>query len=85
MFIDGIHVLSPLLVNIFNYIFESGTCPQEWLNGIIVTIPKKGDNELDIVDSYVYLGINVKNNGTLKPAIEPLCNQAIRAVFGIKL
>ena len=43
MFIDGIHVLSPLLVNIFNYIFESGTYPQEWLKGIIVLIPKKGD------------------------------------------
>ena len=37
MFIDGIHV------NIFNYIFESGTYPQEWLKGLIVPIPKKGD------------------------------------------
>ena len=27
---------------------------------------------------------NIKNNGTLKPAMESLCNQAIRAVFGIK-
>ena len=43
-----------------------------------------GDNELDIVDSYVYLGINIKNNGTLKPAMESLCNQAIRAVLGMK-
>ena len=43
MFIDCIHVLSSLLVNIFNYIFESGTYPQEWLKGIIVPIPKKGD------------------------------------------
>ena len=43
-----------------------------------------GDNELDIVDSYVYLGINIKNNGTLKPAMELLCNQAIRTVFGMK-
>ena len=42
------------------------------------------DNELDIVDSHVYLGINVKNNGTFLPAMESLCNQAIRAVFGIK-
>ena len=32
----------------------------------------------------MYLGINIKNNGTLKPAMESLCNQAIRAVFGMK-
>ena len=43
------------------------------------------DNELDIVDSYVYLGINIKNTGTLKHAMESLCNQAIRAVFGMKI
>ena len=43
-----------------------------------------GDNELDTVDSYVYLGINIENNGTLKPAMESLYNQAIRAVFGMK-
>ena len=43
-----------------------------------------GDNELDTVDSYVYLGINIKNNGTHKPAMGSLCNEAIRAVFGMK-
>ena len=55
MFIDGIHVLSPLLVNIFNHIFESGTYPQEWLKGIIVPIPKKGD----LTDANNYRGITI--------------------------
>ena len=55
MFIDGIHALSPLLVNIFNYIFESGTYPQEWLKGIIVSIPKKGY----LTDANNYRGITI--------------------------
>ena len=55
MFIDGIHVLSPLLVNIFNYIFESGTYPQEWLKGIIVPIPRKGY----LTDANNYRGITI--------------------------
>ena len=55
MFINGIHVLSPLLVNIFNHIFESGTYPQEWLKGIIVPIPKKGD----LTDANNYRGITI--------------------------
>ena len=55
MFIDGIHALSPLLVNIFNYIFESGTYPQEWLKGIIASIPKKGY----LTDANNYRGITI--------------------------
>ena len=55
MFIDGIHVLSPLLVNMFYHIFESGTYPQEWLKGIIVPIPKKDD----LTDANNYRGITI--------------------------
>jgi hypothetical protein len=34
-------ILSPIIVKLFNVIFETGTYPQEWTKGIITPIPKK--------------------------------------------
>ena len=45
---------------------------------------KYGNNVLEVVESYTYLGLNLSCNGKLKLAIETLSNQATRAIFGIK-
>jgi hypothetical protein len=34
-------ILSPIIVKLFNVIFETGTYPQKWTNGIITPISKK--------------------------------------------
>ena len=43
-----------------------------------------GNNVLEVVVSFTYLGLNLSCNGKLKLAIETLSNQATRAMFGIK-
>ena len=45
---------------------------------------KFGPENTDIVDSYVYLGINLYYNGKLKCAIDSIANQATRAIFGLR-
>ena len=43
IFTDGIEVLSPLLCELFNHIFNFGIYPESWTKGIIVPVPKKGN------------------------------------------
>ena len=43
-----------------------------------------GNFVIDIVDSYVYLGVNVNYNGKFKVALETISNQATRAIYGLK-
>ena len=45
---------------------------------------KYGNNILEVVESYTYLGLNLICDGKLKLAIETLSNQATRAIFVIK-
>jgi hypothetical protein len=42
-FIDCSDLILPYLVQVFNYIFDSGVYPEIWSKGVIVPIPKKGD------------------------------------------
>ena len=42
-----------------------------------------GDNELEIVDDYIYLGITMNYNGRFKKAISKQVSQARRAMFKI--
>ena len=42
-FIESNSFISPYLCLIFNKIYESGTYPDSWCNGVIVPIHKKGD------------------------------------------
>ena len=41
-FIHGKNVLLPVLCNLFNKIFESGIFPEEWSDGYIIPLHKKG-------------------------------------------
>ena len=41
-FIHGKNVLLPILLNLFNKIFESGVFPEEWSEGYIIPLHKKG-------------------------------------------
>ena len=43
-----------------------------------------GNFVIDIVDSYVYLGVNFNYNGKYKVALETISNQATRAIYGLK-
>ena len=43
-----------------------------------------GNNEIEIVDSYVYLGVYLNYNGKLTHAMNNNANQAIRALHGLK-
>ena len=43
-----------------------------------------GNCVTDIVDSYVYLGVNFNYNGKFKVALETISNQATRAIYGLK-
>ena len=43
-----------------------------------------GNFVIDIVDSYVYLGVNFNHNGKYKVALETIANQATRAIYGLK-
>ena len=41
MFMDSKEILLPHITKIFNYILNNSVYPQNWLNGIIVPIPKR--------------------------------------------
>ena len=43
----------------------------------------ESDN-IDIVDSYVYLGVDLYYNGKLKYAIDSFANHVTRAVFSLR-
>ena len=43
-----------------------------------------GNFVIDIVDSYVYLGVKFNYNGKYKVALETISNQATRAIYGLK-
>ena len=55
MFMDSKEILLPHIAKLFNYIFNNSVYPQNWLNGIIVPIPKKGD----LTDPMNYRGITI--------------------------
>ena len=55
MFMDSKEILLPHITKIFDYIFNNSVYPQNWLNGIIVPIPKKGD----LTDPKNYRGITI--------------------------
>ena len=49
-FIHGIHILAPVLCNLFNKIFDCGIFPEEWSEGYIIPLHKKGN--LNDVENY---------------------------------
>ncbi|MCG8034648.1 MAG: endonuclease/exonuclease/phosphatase family protein, partial [Candidatus Thiodiazotropha taylori] len=49
-FIHGIHILAPVLCNLFNRVFDSGIFPEEWSEGYIIPLHKKGN--LNDVENY---------------------------------
>ena len=42
-----------------------------------------GDNSVEVVDTYQYLGINLKPSGSMQFAVSELCDKASRAWFAI--
>lgn len=54
-FIHGKHVLVPVLCNLFNKIFECGVFPEEWSEGYIIPLHKKGN----LNDAENYRGITL--------------------------
>ena len=49
-FIHGQHILVPILWNLFNKIFDTGVFPEEWAEGFIIPLHKKGN--LNNVENY---------------------------------
>lgn len=49
-FKHGQHILVPILWNLFNKIFETGVFPEEWVEGFIIPLHKKGN--LNNVENY---------------------------------
>ena len=49
-FIECIDILAPFICDIFNAVLNSGCYPEDWFNGIIVPLYKKGDKKS--VDNY---------------------------------
>ncbi|MCW4345840.1 MAG: reverse transcriptase family protein [Candidatus Thiodiazotropha endolucinida] len=49
-FIHGQHVLTPVLCNLFNKLFETGIFPEEWSEGYIIPLHKRGS--LNDVENY---------------------------------
>ena len=49
-FIHGKTILAPTLCNLFNKMFESGVFPEEWAEGYIIPLHKKGN--LNDVENY---------------------------------
>ena len=43
MFIECKTFMSPILCNLFNFIYTNSLYPVSWTKGIIVPVPKKGD------------------------------------------
>ena len=52
------HLLRPLIVKLFNQIWETGTFPKDWLKSVIVPLHKKG--QIDNPDNY--RGISLISN-----------------------
>ena len=50
IFIDCVDILSPILCNLFNFIFSTSIYPETWTRSIIVPVPKKGN--LNDVNNY---------------------------------
>ena len=51
-------IMAPILVRVFNIIFDSGEFPNDWSKGIIIPLHKKGDT--DNTDNY--RGITLVSN-----------------------
>lgn len=49
-FINGKHILVPTLCNLFNNIFENGYFPEEWFEGYVIPLHKKGS--INDVENY---------------------------------
>ena len=43
-----------------------------------------GNFVIDIIDSYVHLGVNFNFNGKFKVALETISNQATRTIYGLE-
>ena len=44
MFLECKDILSPILGRLFNYMYDKSVYPSSWSLGVIVPVPKKGDN-----------------------------------------
>ena len=55
MFIECKTFMSPILCNLFNFIYTNSLYPVSWTKGIIVPVPKKGD----LSDANNYRGITL--------------------------
>ena len=55
MFIESRTFMSPILCNLFNFIYTNSLYPVSWTKGIIVPVPKKGD----LSDANNYRGITL--------------------------
>ena len=56
-------------------------CRRKGNNNIVFNF---GPDNIDIVDSYVYLGVNLYYYGKPKCTLDSIANQATRAVFGLR-
>jgi len=56
-FIYGVDIILPILVKLFNRIFETGEYPDSWTESLIVTLHKKGD----VNNTDNYRGISLQN------------------------
>ena len=74
------------LIIIFSYIVK--LTPAEWVEcGDNNTAEEHqfyiGSNQIEVVDSYQYLGIILKPSGSMQFAVSELCDKASRAWFAI--
>ena len=44
MFLDCKDILLPILCKLFSYMYDKSVYPSSWSLGVIVPVPKKGDN-----------------------------------------
>ena len=76
-FIETYDILCDHLVTLFNAIFDSGECPEQWLEGVIIPIHKKKDKDdvnnyrgITLVSCFSKIFTGVLNNRIMKWAEE---------------
>ena len=45
-FIHGSYILLPHLASLFNFVFDSGVFPEDWCDGLLIPLHKKGSKHI---------------------------------------
>ena len=61
MFMSDSELFVPILLTLFNFLFDNGYYPENWSDGIVISVPKKGTCQTQIIIDQSYLSVYFQN------------------------